>query len=262
MIVDAYAHCGKSKYLPVEQVLATMKDVGIARTVLCQHFNDYDNSYLSEVVRQYPDSFTAVCLIDPGGPDALGELKRHQETKMFRGVRLLAEWLGKDSRLWLAAMDLGMNLVVYAPDGIKSAVQDILDAARGCPSAKIIISHLGNPKVVEGRFVDGYDLVALAEAPNVYVQLSGQAMFCEYPYSALDGFIADVVKRFGPGRVMWGSTFPVCGDSRAISKDLALVKAGAWGLDQDGIDSVTGRTAMQVWFSSKQGDAGPEGLRE
>ncbi|HEX4427558.1 MAG TPA: amidohydrolase family protein [Terriglobales bacterium] len=251
MIVDAYAHCGKVKHAPLEKVLATMKEVGIERTVLCQHLGEYDNDYLANAVSQYPEKFSAVCLVDPALPDSLDRVKNYQHAKLFRGVRVLAEWVDTAPRLWCAAMDLGMNLLVYAPNGIKSSVQNILETARQCPSAKIVISHLGNPKVADGKLVEGMDLMALAQAPNVYVQLSGQSMFCDYPYQALESFTFDAVKRFGPGRVMWGSNFPVSGDSQVVARDLDLVKAGRWELGRNDIERVVGGTALDVWFASK-----------
>jgi predicted TIM-barrel fold metal-dependent hydrolase len=250
LIVDAYAHCGRNKYLPAEQLIAVMNDVGIDRTILCQHLEEYDNGYLRDVVKEHSDKFRAVCLIDPTRRDALDQLKEWQATGAFRGVRVVAGWLSQYPGLWLAAMKSGLNLVVYAPNGIKSAAQDIITAARGCPSACVVVSHLGNPRVVDGQVVDGMELLTLAQTPNVYVQLSGQSMFCNYPYAALDSFTTDVVKSFGPSRILWGSNLPVSGDSHAVRRDLALLRPGAWGLDQEGIEWVTSRTAMRVWFAS------------
>jgi L-fuconolactonase len=151
-------------------------------------------------------------------------------------------------------MNLGLNLLIYAPDGIKPSVHDISMLARSCPLQKIVISHLGNPKVENGRMIQGDDLMILAGEPNVCIQLSGQAMFCEYPYSVLDRLVSDVVKQFGASRMMWGSNFPVGGDSEKVSRDLSLVRVGSWGLDRDGVDWVTWRTATNVWFSPVRTD--------
>jgi L-fuconolactonase len=249
MIIDAYSHCGRTKYLPVSQVLSAMDKAGVSRTVLCQHLNDYDNSYLAEVVAQYPDRFAAVCLIDPSQPDAWDRLQEWNTGGFFRGVRLLAPWLAQNTNLYVSAMKVGLNLVVYAPDGIESSVPKILEVARSNSVGKIVISHLGTPKVIDGRLVEGRALFSLTEMPNVFVQLSGQSMVCEYPYSPLDEFTAQAIERFGPSRVMWGSNFPVCGDGRSIQRDLDLVRAGAWGLDQAGAEMVTSHAAMHVWFS-------------
>jgi hypothetical protein len=57
VIVDGYAHCGISRYQPVEIVLDTMAQAGVDRAVLCQHLGEYDNSYLAEVVGSRPQQF-------------------------------------------------------------------------------------------------------------------------------------------------------------------------------------------------------------
>src|SRR5262249_45564233 len=120
-IVDAYAHCGISKYLPVADVLAAMEAADVEKAVLCQHLGEYDNSYLAEVVNRYPGRFAAVCLVNPDQPDATERLRAWHATGSFRGVRALAEWLPRNPDLFLQAAELGMNLVVYAPEGIANA---------------------------------------------------------------------------------------------------------------------------------------------
>ena len=46
MIIDSYTHCGISKYLPIEDVSATMDRAGVHRAVLAQHLGEFDNSYI------------------------------------------------------------------------------------------------------------------------------------------------------------------------------------------------------------------------
>jgi L-fuconolactonase len=252
LIIDAYSHCGITKFLPVEQVLATMEEAGVERAVLAQHLGDYDCGYLSAVVTQHPHRFAAVFLVDPSSPDALNNLRRGYLTGTFRGIRLTTEWLRNNPEFCLAAIDLGMNLLIYAPDGIGSSVRQILEIVRARPLAKIVISHLGNPRVAGQQLLNGSELFQLAGQPSIYVQLSGLSMFCEYPYEPLEGFISKLIECFGPRHVMWGSNFPVCGDSQAYRRDLALVKLGAWGLDQEGLLWVLGRAAKGVWFDKVQ----------
>jgi L-fuconolactonase len=248
VIIDAYSHCGITKFLPVEKVRATMNEAGVERAVLCQHLDEYDNSYISGIVTQYPEQFAGICLVDPDQPDALNQLRQCHLTGSFRGIRLLAEWLIHKQPFYLEAIDLGMNLVIYAPGGIRDAVPHVLKVIQARPRAKIVISHLGNPKVVEQHLTQGSELFELVGNPSVYVQLSGYSMFCDYPYTPLDGFISEVIRRFDPSRLMWGSNFPVCGDIHSYRRDLALVQSGAWGLDQEGIQWVTGRSARRLWF--------------
>jgi predicted TIM-barrel fold metal-dependent hydrolase len=248
MTIDAYAHCGISKYLPLPDVLAVMEQAGVEGTVLCQHLGEYDNRYLANVVSQDRNRFAAVCLVDPDQPNAVEELRKWNATSCFRGVRLVGEWLKRNPRLCLEAIDLGMNLVVFTPEGIAGSMPDIRNLVRQRPHAKIILSHFGNPKVENGAVVAGSEILELAAEPAVYVQVSGFGMFSEYPYTALTQLITDIVTRFGPERLTWGSNFPVCGDWQAYCRDLALVRSGAWGLSAEGIDRLVGATAQRLWF--------------
>lgn len=247
-IVDAYAHCGISKYLPVGDVLAAMEAAGVEQAVLCQHLGEYDNGYLADVVGQYPGRFAGVCLVNPDLPEGIGQLRKWHATGRFRGLRTLAEWLPRNPALFLEAADLGMNLVVYAPEGIASAAPHVLELIHQRPEARIVVSHLGNPQLDGDRLLHGREILALASSPNIYVQLSGLSMFCEYPHAPLVDFISEVVARFGPARITWGSNFPVCGDQRAYGRDLALARSGAWGLSAKAVQQVTGETARRLWF--------------
>jgi predicted TIM-barrel fold metal-dependent hydrolase len=248
MIIDAYAHCGISKYLPLPEVLAVMQKADVEKSVLCQHLGEYDNGYLAEVVAQHRDRFAAACLVDPDQPNAVEELRRWNATSCFRGLRLLGDWLARNPGLCLEAIDLGMNLVVYTPEGIAGSMPHILNLVQQRPNARIVLSHLGNPKLENGQLVGSSEILALATEPGIYVQVSGFGMFCDYPYTALTELITQVVRGFGPQRLTWGSNFPVCGDWQAYCRDLALVKSGAWGLEPEGVEWVVAGTAQRLWF--------------
>ena len=247
-MIDGYTHCGLSKYRPVEDVLAVMQSVGLDRAVLCQHLGEYDNEYLAEVVASNPTTFAAVCLIDPTSPSAAAELEKWHRTGRFRGVRLLAEWLGDYESLWARAVELGITLVLYAPQGIAVAAPAIARFVAAHPSARMVVTHLGNPQLRGGRLVET-ELLRLAALQGVFVQLSGLSQFCEYPYSELHDFIRAIVREFGASRIYWGSNYPVCGDEDAYRRDLLQVAHGEWELTPEQIQWITAGTAEQLWFS-------------
>src|SRR5437867_3890164 len=71
-----------------ETLLGLMKENGVARTVIIQviHYK-YDNSYLADVLKKYPQYFRGVCRVDPLDPHAPDHLSRLTE-QGFHGVRL------------------------------------------------------------------------------------------------------------------------------------------------------------------------------
>jgi L-fuconolactonase len=248
VIVDGYSHCGILKYQPVEAVLKTMAEAGVDRAVLCQHLGEYDNTYLAEVVGSHPERFAAALLVNPAEPDASVRLKYWNDTGCFRGVRLLAEWIEPYFPLWKEAVALGLRLVIYAPEGLGPAVSSIRRLVRECPAARVVISHLGNPKIGNGKLLEGSALLQLGQESGVSVLFSGLSMFCAYPYVELQRLVSEVLGNFGSDRLMWGSNFPVCGDLTAYQRDLMQIRSGAWGGSSDDIEAIVGGTAQKLWF--------------
>lgn len=251
MLIDGYSHCGISKYRPVEDVLEVMRAAGVERAVLCQHLGEYDNSYLAGVVRQSPQTFAAVCLVDPSGPDAVAELEKWHAIGAFRGVRLYAGWLDEYESMWARAVDLGLTLVIYASEGAAFAVPPVARFMSAHPDARLVMTHLGNPQLVDGRPAET-ELLRLAEFPGVYVQLSGLSMFGPFPHDPLDDLIRATVREFGSERIYWGSNYPVCGGEADYVRDLRYLQQGAWGLTAEQIADVTERTAERLWFDRSQ----------
>ena len=87
--------------------------------------------------------------------------------------------------------------MLYAPDGVASSVQAIRRLLQDCPKGNIVISHLGNPKLVEGELIAGSQILGLEQTPGVFVLLSGLSMFCAYPYCELRHLVVEVIRRFG-----------------------------------------------------------------
>jgi L-fuconolactonase len=250
MPVDGYSHCGLSKYRPVEDVLAVMRQAGVGKAVLCQHLGEYDNSYLAKVVQARADTFAAICLVDPSGPDAVAELEKWHATGAFRGVRLYAGWLDEYASLWARAVELGLALVIYASEGAAFAAPPVARFMRAHPGARLVMTHLGNPQLVDGRPAET-QLLQLVEFAGVYVQLSGLSMFCPFPHRELDNLVRSTLREFGTQRIYWGSNYPVCGGDAEYVRDLRFVQAGAWGLTPDQIADVTERTAERLWFERR-----------
>lgn len=250
MLIDGYSHCGLSKYRPVEDVLAVMQSAGVEQAVLCQHLGEYDNSYLAEVVGRYPETFAAVCLVDPASPSGLADLEKWHATGRFRGVRLYAGWLDEHRPLCARAVELGMTLVIYASHGATAAAPEVARFMTEHPDARVVLTHLGNPELNDDGLFWSNELLELRQFEGVYVQWSGLSMFCEYPYTAANGFVRTVIRSFGAERVYWGSNFPVCGGADEYRRDLLQIAAPEWRLTSDEARLITGGTAQRLWFSA------------
>ena len=69
-IVDSHVHVAPNWYEPVETLLYHLDANGVDQAVLVQQQGQFDNSYILECVRRYPDRLYAVVLVDASRPDA------------------------------------------------------------------------------------------------------------------------------------------------------------------------------------------------
>jgi len=249
-IVDAYAHCGLNKYTPIEDVRAVMKTAGVSCAVLVQHMGEFDNSYIADIAASDPTCFAGVFLVDSSSVTAVEDLKKEARSGVFKGIRFTVDVFKNSPQLCQAAVDEGLIIVLYAPDGIAEHVE-ILDAFLNLnPSCRLVITHLGNPDLGEGPGFESYKSVfTLARYAGVYYQVSGMKMFCPYPHRELYSLIGEAVEAFGVSRLVWGSNYPVVGDDDDYMKDLHLLLEKKLPLPEQTIKEIAGNNAHRLWFS-------------
>ena len=251
-MIDAYVHCGATKYLPAAVVARAMATAGVGQAVLCQHLGEYDNSYLESVVGGDPERFTAVALIDGDDAGWREALAAVAAGGAFRGLRIVDDMMARNPALVEEAASLGLVIVVYAPTGIARAVAPVQRLLAARPGATVEITHLGCPRLEDGKLVGGLELLELARDPGVVVTLSGLSMFCEAPHLPLLPLIVATLEEFGPERVLWGSNFPVGGaDDESYRRELELIVGGAWGIDPPAARLITTENARRIWFEGE-----------
>ena len=107
-----------------EMLLDLMKANGVSRTVIIQviHYK-WDNSYLADVLKRYPQTFKGVCRVNPEDPAAPDQLSRLTEEQGFRGVRLSpsanadGDWIHGPLMppLWKRCAELKVPMTVLIP---------------------------------------------------------------------------------------------------------------------------------------------------
>jgi len=82
------------------------------------------------------------------------------------------------------------------------------------PSQTFVLDHLGKPRIKEGHFEPwNKNVRALAKRENVWCKISGlvtAADWSAWTEAQLRPYFETVLEAFGPGRVMFGSDWPVC----------------------------------------------------
>ncbi|MDA8323010.1 MAG: amidohydrolase family protein [Actinomycetota bacterium] len=182
--------------------------------------------------------------------DALAALRERPDGALLCGIRhpLLMEpdpdYLARPAiRHGLAALSAaGLCFDLVLPPGLLPAATA---AARACPGLTFVLDHLGNPDLTAEPTLSWLNALGeFAALPNTAAKLSGvlaagqdQVRPC---YEA-------ALAAFGPGRLMYGSDWPVCTLSAAYPDVLATARALTADLGVAEQAAIFGGTARRIY---------------
>ena len=208
---------------------------GVVGTVVVQTIEHEETPELLRLARN--DSLVAgvvgwTDLTAASVADDIGDLLSMPGGEYLAGIRhpLLTEpddrWLARsDVRRGLratAAMGLAFDLVLR-PGQLPAAVR----AAASLPELTFVLDHLGNVDVEAGPQVDeswAQPFRELAALPNTVCKLSGilsagvSPQDPERGIARLRPYVDLALEHFGPGRLMFGSDWPVCTLERQLRR--------------------------------------------
>lgn len=269
-IIDAHVHIwtdGASPYpygdlVPsprssvfVEDLLCQMDSIGISKAILVQpSVHGYDNKYIADTIRRYPQRFIGVCRVRPSKPNAVLELQKLANEDGFRGLRLnlrqdadLRVW--DNPGLWRAARDLGIVITLLLDPHQLVLVSTV---ANNFPSVPIVIDHLARIFPNQDRENEARGrLVQLGKLPNIHVKLSAfHALSQEpFPWPDIHPLIQAMFDEYGPRRLMWASDYPIDQDTHLHSLQLMQEFPGWKNEDRAWI---LGQTAANLFTLSRR----------
>lgn len=234
MIIDAHAHLLRSGYGNAELYVSQLEAAGIAGGVVVpggmvdvRRLTDYvtgraepssdppDNGYVAEAVRRHPQLAAFYCA-DPHADGAVEALLAALESG-FRGLKLspLSHRFSFSSRavaeLVECAGAFGLPVYTHVLFNPGVSTEKLVRLARQFPSVPFILGHMGfgpaDPEAVE----------AAAELDNVFLETScGNALH-----------IRLAIEKAGPGKVIFGSEFPLSHPWAELQKILCLGLSGS-----------------------------------
>ncbi|MDF3289032.1 amidohydrolase family protein [Streptomyces silvisoli] len=159
---------------------------------------------------------------------------------------------------WLCRADVRHGLAGVAEAGL---VYDLLVTPRELPAAVntvrelpelvFVLDHAAKPPVARGEWQPWAGLITeLAAAPNVVCKLSGlvtEADWRSWTPERILPYARHVLDAFGPGRVMYGSDWPVCTLAAGYGQVLALAERCVADLGPTERAAVLGGTAARVY---------------
>ncbi|WAP55112.1 amidohydrolase family protein [Streptomyces sp. S465] len=195
-------------------------------------------------------------LTHPGVGEVLAELAAGPGGEHLVGVRHQVQ--DEPDRRWLARDDVRRGLAAVADAGL---VYDLLitprelpaaiDAVRELPQLGFVLDHAAKPPVAGGeRDPWARRLAVLAALPNIDCKLSGlvtEAAWDGWRPEQVLPYAWHVLDVFGPGRVLFGSDWPVCTLAATYDEVVSLAERATLGLGEDERAAVLGGTAARSY---------------
>jgi L-fuconolactonase len=192
-------------------------------------------------------------------PDVADELARLRELpggRHLKGIRHQVQ--GEPDPEWLLRPEVGDGLAAVAEAGL---VYDLVvlphqlpacvRAAAAHPGLTFVLDHLGKPPIATGALRPWVTAVrALAAFPNTVCKLSGMVTEADHAKWTVDGlrpYADTVLDAFGPGRLMFGSDWPVCTLAASYGQVVDAAEELTGGLGAEGRAEVFGGTATRVY---------------
>jgi L-fuconolactonase len=208
----------------LDDLRARTAAAGIGRTVLVQTVADSSETEEFLKLAAASDGLVAgvvgwVDLEAPDVADALERLRSLPGGERLVGVRHQVQdepdpdWLGRPQvrRGLRAVAEAGLvyDLLVLVPQ-LDSAVA----AARELPQGRFVLDHAAKPPIASGAMEPWAGGIGrLAPLPNVACKLSGlvtEARWDDWDAAGIRPYAEHVLAAFRPGRVLFGSDWPVC----------------------------------------------------
>ncbi|MFO0957933.1 MAG: amidohydrolase family protein [Isosphaeraceae bacterium] len=242
-----------------EELLALCRPAGVGRVNLIQmSFYRFDNRYILDMIRLYPDRFVGTAIVDPLGQDPAAEMAALRP-KGIRAIRIQPVYSKQPPARWLEPEGYRAMFAESARSGtILSCLIDpdgLPEVDRLCgkyPGATVIIDHLcriGVNGKIEADDVDA--LCAMAKHPKVLVKVGAFYALGKKtpPYSDLSPLILKVVRAFGARRCLWESDCPFQVVQHKYIESLALIRDHIPELSADDRNWLLTKTAEQWLFA-------------
>lgn len=250
----------------VEMLIEDMDQHGCTHAVVVQViFHGWDNRYIADCCRRYPERLRVHGLIDPTDPQVAAKLEYWVKEHGLHGMRFSPiyyrdgqhggdAWLdaSETHSLWRKAEQLEAKLNFFiAPQQIPKLEKMV----RAHPNVQVIIDHLSQLdfKAADPE-PDLRRLLAMARYPNVVVKLSELSSVSKsgkYPFADAFPYLKRVYDSFGPDRLLFGTGYP--GAARAfykrpmLNQEINLIRRELPFLSNEDRDKILGGNAVRIW---------------
>ncbi|MEP3197321.1 MAG: amidohydrolase family protein [Lentilitoribacter sp.] len=237
-------------------------EAGVSDVVLVQAAaTEAETEYLLSLANEHEEIKAVVGWVDLNKKDANQQIDKFAENKKFKGIRPMlqdiedTDWLINipQDDVWEHMVAKGLRLdALVKPRHLSMITQFCLDH----PNLPIVIDHCAKPEFAanDPARIDAWleGILKIANDTHAYCKLSGlltEMSVEQLPnaYDILKPLVDELIKAFGPERIMWGSDWPVLRLTSAYARWNDLTLALLMDLDPASQDAILFKTAEQFY---------------
>lgn len=242
---------------PIENQVEQMKEFGLKYSVLINpRFYGWDNSYVADCRRRFPELFVAHGLLDPLDPKMCERLRYWVEEQGLQGMRFSpiyhpdSTWLNSKEHypLWRLAERLGVVFNYYIAPHQMPMLEEMCGRF---PGVKVVVDHAGKPDLkLKDPWPEFKKMFRLKKFPQVWISNSEPYEMSEiktYPYEDTWPFYQAIYEEFGGKQVIWGTGFPRPAWELPMDKELEFVEKYCSFYSAEDRELILGKNALGIW---------------
>ena len=229
---------------------------GVARTVLVQSLpSELDTQFMLDLARKHDFIAGVVGWADLKHVDAPARIAALAADARLKGLRPMLQDL--DDPHWIDDAALAPAVAAMLAHGLSfdalvlpRHLPALLAFAERFPDLPIVIDHGAKPEIAHATMAPWRsDLARLAALPQVHCKLSGLVTEAGpgWDSARLQPYVDHILAVFGPGRVIWGSDWPVLDLASDYGHWIAACEQLLAGLDGAALADVFGRNAQRFY---------------
>ncbi len=233
-----------------------LKAAQLDATILVQAApTEAETEYLVAIAQQTPWIAGVVGWTDLAAPDAGAHVAKLAATPRLVGLRPMLQ--DHPDPNWVLKPEVRDGLFAMANHGLvfdalvrEFQLPTIVELALRFPTLSIVLDHAGKP-VIDGSPSQAWHdaMAALADLPNTSVKLSG--LLTEAPAGVgperLAPYFDRLMESFGPGRILWGSDWPVLTMVSDYGAWISITESLLQRVDASARQAIWGGTAARIY---------------
>jgi hypothetical protein len=254
MLIDAYHHVGLPRFQSAADVIAALDGAGVDKALVCAFETCPDLLEVHRTLMSAPERILALGL-------AIGDERAHIEAAMmaqlaagFSGFRLSGGDIERTPWVLDLVGEQGAIALVCSSEGLHREAAALLAMLREFPDALVVGGHFAGP--TELSVFEAPGVAELFAHERFAVIASRQGL---YDDAVLEPWFAELRRRLGAGRLLWGSEAPVL-----YWRDETIADAAKWAAARIGdpleLAAVLGDAAERLLFSRPRARPGPLAL--